>query len=337
MAAARCKRLALTCCWLLALGGGQAAAQGVGDTAFRARGGMSYFQDFAGSQVGGLYGLDLAAPVADQASLFGSFTHNHFGQGSQFLGTLGGFRQGAAEGELVDRLSGGVLLDQYTDTRFDGLYLSQFRYFAGLTLSENLAAGITYTDPLEASDNITLASLGPGVTTLRNAEIVEGYLAMNLGATTLTAALGQRQAPSRFVASFHARREIGPRLSLYSSSSFAENRLWAATIGLEWSLGPGSPHGAMHLGTNSSPPPMRDVMVRAQNGPGPTSPFADPSLGHNLNYDAQRLGSMLTSAPFGGAAAASLPTATTEGQGEGNAEEEPTFYVELDYTSPPGF
>jgi len=336
-------RIALAACLLLLGGSRELVAQAVGEVAFRARGGASYFQDFADSQGGGLYGLDMAAPVAERVSLFGSFTHNHFGKGGQYLGTLGGFRQGAATGHWSDRVAGGVLLDQYTDTRFDGLYLSQFRYFAGLTLSENLAAGVTYTHPLSDDDDVALAALGPGATTLRNAEVIEGYCSLNVGATTITAALGQRLSPSDFVASLHARRQIGPRLSLFSNASYTENRLWAATMGLAWSFGPGSCAGGGHATAGrsadgaSTSAALQRAIVRAQTPWAVRSPFADASLGHNLNYDAQRLGSMITATAGDGLTTDALaPTSTGGANGsEGAGGEEDIFRIELDFTSPP--
>jgi hypothetical protein len=57
-------------------------AQHAWEQSARARGGLSYFQDSADSQLGALYGLDLSAPMFEQANLFGSFTHNHFEEGS---------------------------------------------------------------------------------------------------------------------------------------------------------------------------------------------------------------------------------------------------------------
>ena len=269
----------------------QACAQQDWGQSLRARGGLSYFQDTHDSQVGALYGLDMSVPMFEQANLYGSFTHNHFDQGSQFIGTLGSYRQGQADGDLLQRFSGGLLFDQYTDTRFDGLYLSQLRSFLGFAITENLGAGVTYTDPLEDADSVTLALPGGGTgpVTLRNAELLEGYLSMRWGQNLITAAIGQRQDPNDLVASLYGTHQLNSKLGLYTNTSYSDSHSWASTFGLQWTFGPGPKPGLLSSTNETS-----TTLVRAQNSGGPCNPYTDPSLGHNLNYDPQRFGSLIT-------------------------------------------
>lgn len=250
---------------------------------------MSYFQDPLDSQLGVLYGLELAVPVFERGKLHGAFSHNHFDLGSQFLGTLGTYHQGLPEGEFLERFSCGLLFDQYTDTRFDGLYLSQFRYFAGFAPSERFSFGITYTNPLEDADSLDLAlpTIGTGPVTLHNAEIVEGYLSLQHGRSQLTTAIGQRQAPNELVVSLFAVHQLSSQFGLYSNSSYSDSRLWAASVGLQWTFGSGTSRV-------DSTPDSGPILVRGQDRRAPTNPFRDTSLGHNLNLDAQRFGSLLT-------------------------------------------
>jgi len=313
----------------------------------RARGGLSYLQDPADSQVGALYGLDLSVPVFEQANLYGSFTHNHFDQGSQYLGTLGIYDQGLAGGGFWERMSGGLLFDQYTDTRFDGLYLSQLRSFTGFALREQLGIGMTYTNPLEDADLVMVALPGGGAgpVIFRNAEMIEAYLSMQFGQSLLTATVGQRQAPNDFVASLHATHSLSSQVSLYTNTSYADSHSWAATFGLQWTFGPGSRPGLL-ASTNETAP----TLVRAQNHGGRPNPFSDPSLGHNLNLDPQRFGSLITISgggitPLGTTGGTDTTTdddigGTPTGGPEvdltgGETGDDDPFRIELDYSGPP--
>ena len=287
------RTLLLTTCFVLAslsIEGGRACAQHDWGQALRARGGMSYFQDSVDSQLGALYGLDFSVPMFEQSNLYGSFTYNHFDLGSQFLGTLGSYRQGVADGTIMDGLSGGVLFDQYTDTRYDGLYLSQFRLFAGYALSEHVGAGMTYTTPVDDADrvNIAVPGGGPGPAIIRNAELLEAYLSLRWGQHLATATVGQRQDNNGLVASLYALRQLNEQLGFYTNTSYAENSSWATTVGLQWTFGAGSRNGA------TSPTQPVPGIVRGQSSPGPVNPYLDPSLGHNLNYSPQRFASMMT-------------------------------------------
>lgn len=293
-------------------------AGGVGYAA-RVRGGGGYFQDALDSQATGNYGVDLAVPLAGQWSAFGGATYSHFSEGSQYFGAVGLFRQGADCGGLVDRLSGGVLFDQLVDTREDDFYVSQLRLFAGVALTDAVAAGVTYTDPTDSGAALFTLTGGPTALTFRPAEVVEAYVSARVGESLITATVGHRDDTSDAVAGLLVRRAVSSSVAGYLGFQSAGSSLWSGTLGLEWHFGPCQAPARRIAGTSRAGDlGGSDAIVRGQSGSAVGNPFGDPSLGGNLSYGPEQFVSRLGATGPGGGAV------TTTGGVDETPEETPT-------------
>jgi hypothetical protein len=266
------------------------------DYAARFRGGTSYLDDEIDDTPGGTYGLDMALRLAGQTNAYGAATYTHLSGGTQFFGTLGLFRQGDSCGGVLDRASGGVLFDQLADTRFDDpIYVSQLRYFLGFALSERLGAGVTYCDPVQ-SDASRVAFGGFSSAVFAPAETVEAYLSTCWGPHQVTATLGSRFGPDETVAGLLLRHRLSNNVMASANLSTVGGDLWACVLGLEWQFGGGRYRPLGYAAQDS-----QGGVFRVQGASGPSNPYADPSLGPNLNYGPELLSSRLSVKPPGDA------------------------------------
>jgi len=215
----------------------------------RARGGVSYFDVPSDSRVGGTYALDAAMPLFDAVGVYASGSVNHFSGGSQFLGTTGFYKQASGcSADICDRFSLAVLLDQFSDTRFDDPYLAQIRYSVGFSVACNTAVGLTYSDPL-SGDEAELPLVGGGIApfSIRTTEALEAWVSTWVGNAQLTGVLGYRDDVDAGMFGLGIRVPIQDRVTTYLDLNYDTAGFWAAGAGMELRFGSGCGCGSMIL------------------------------------------------------------------------------------------
>ena len=141
---------------------------------------------------------------------------NHISRGTQFLGTVGLYRTANADScEIQDRIGFAAHFDQFTDTRGNDLYLSQFRLQIGTPISPNWSVGLRYTEPVSEDVNpifFTDSSLtGNFEVSQTFAGFLSGYWSDNL----LTFMVGHREHPNSTFIDAAARRPLGGNLYVF--------------------------------------------------------------------------------------------------------------------------
>lgn len=204
----------------------------------RGRGGASYFDTNIDDRVGGTYALDLAVPIYRQIGVFASGSVNHFSEGTQFLGVLGMYKQGQMGCSFGSRFGYSILIDQFTDSRFDDLYIVQGRYSVSYLLDEKIAAGVTYSDPLNRSTvnriSFVPSALTAGGLPLRTSEVVEAYVSGWFeDHTQLTASIGYSDQTNSTLWSGSVRRILNEDLAATASLQYDDTGQWSAFAGLE--------------------------------------------------------------------------------------------------------
>lgn len=253
----------------------------------RLRTGTTYFDLPSGSRVGGAYGFDLSAPLYEQWGGYAGLSVNHFSGGSQLLGTVGAYRTANPDSaSLLDRLSGMLLFDQFADSRFGGLYISQLRVSLGYAFNRNVGAGIVYTEPL-ARDTVD-SFFNPGFTSqVRSARSISGFASVRIRQAMLTGLVGYRDSGSAILGS-RFRVPINNLVAAYSAAQYDSQGLWAASIGVEFDFGRRSSMWGIA---------RRDRGRRVIRGQSPGSllltPWTDPTLG-----SAMVTGNLMGSSPM---------------------------------------
>jgi len=208
----------------------------------RAYGGVSYFDVATGARLGNEYGADLIFPLYRSLAAYGNVSANHFSGGTQFLGTVGLFKAGTVYTCYgMDRIGYGVLFDQFTDSRFDDLYISQLRMGVDYALSGSTTVGAILTEPLE-EDVVDLASPGgpASLTDLRTTRAVDFFVLRRVGRAALSASIGYRDVADTVIYGANLSFPVNNRVNTFVKAEYQDVGIWSSFAGLEFRFGRGS-------------------------------------------------------------------------------------------------
>ncbi len=206
----------------------------------RVRTAVTYFQVPVESKVGGSYAYDIARPLEDGFGIYASASANHFSTGSQYLGTLGLYKQAdLSTGNPLDRMSHAVLFDNFAETRLGWMYLSQLRLSTAYALDHQTAiglrGGVNITD-----DNRKVRTNPAGVFvpfTFYTSDHIEAFITRQVGDVMLTGAMGYRADLNNMTWEASARMPVSDRVSCFTNARYEESGVWASTVGFEIALG----------------------------------------------------------------------------------------------------
>ncbi len=210
------------------------------DNAFRARAGVSYFDLPDDSEIGGSYGFDYSRRVYGPWGGYMSFDANSISRGTQFMGTLGIIkRSGISPDNFLTRFGFGFFFDQFSDTRVDEFYVSQFRLHMGYMVTHQVAVGLRYAEPISRDQDVIFVSPGFGATPgfIRPSQFWSGYLSFRKGPLLLTGEVGYRDKPNTTTFGAGGRYAMSNRLGTYSYVTYETRGVWAANVGLEFRIG----------------------------------------------------------------------------------------------------
>ena len=125
--------------------------------------GASYFDTTAKTSGGGMAGLNFSVPIYGALGFVSRAQVNGYNGGTQYGGTVGLAKISYAADDLMGRLGGSVLIDQFTDTGIGSPYLVQSQYAINFALTNEWRIGARYTDPIH-SGKADLGSIIPGAT-----------------------------------------------------------------------------------------------------------------------------------------------------------------------------
>ncbi len=259
------------------------AADWMSNVSARLRTGTTYFDLPSDSRVGAAYGFDLSMPVVDRWGAYAGLSLNHFSGGSQVLGSVGAFRSPDVQGTSpLSRVSAMFVFDQFTDSRFGGMYVSQIRLSLGYALNQNNAAGLIYSEPI-TEDTID-SFVNPGFSAqVRSARSLSGFASTQIRSATVAGLAGIRDGgggagdSNSFIAGGRLRMAINQHVAAYSSAQYDSQGFWTASAGVEILFG----RRPRPLGIASGNPEKR--VIRAQSPGGlMTAPWVDPTLADAL-------------------------------------------------------
>jgi hypothetical protein len=125
--------------------------------------GASYFDTTSKTSGGGLAGLNLNVPIYGALGFVSRAQINSYSGGTQYGGSVGLAKASYAADDLMGRLGGSVLIDQFTDTGIGSPYMVQSQYAINYALTNEWRVGARYIDPIH-SGTADLQSIIPGAT-----------------------------------------------------------------------------------------------------------------------------------------------------------------------------
>ncbi|MCC7423876.1 MAG: hypothetical protein IT428_26730 [Planctomycetaceae bacterium] len=134
--------------------------------------GASYFDSDPKTSAGGMAGLNLYVPIYGAFGFQARGLLNEYSGGTQYGGSVGLYKGSVAEEDLLSRLGGSVLLDQFTDTGFGDPYVVQAQYNLSYALTNDWRIGARYVDAIHFGD-INLSSIVPGAATSAPVPLVD--------------------------------------------------------------------------------------------------------------------------------------------------------------------
>jgi hypothetical protein len=205
----------------------------------RLRGGASYFDVPDESRLGGEYGGDVIVPLIGRNAGYANLSINHYSGGTQVLGQVGLMGAGSpCADDWTDRLGWLVVFDQFTDTRFDDLYVSSLQAGLSYTVDANTLVGAVYTEPLE-DDEIEI--LIPGATAVSGdvsqSRAVRAYLSRRFDSTLVSGWIGYRDVANTMLYGGSVRHSISDRISTVVQATYQDVGIWSAFAGIEVALG----------------------------------------------------------------------------------------------------
>ena len=206
----------------------------------RIRGGMTYLNRRSESHVGGTYGLEGILPFSDTWGAHAAARVNQFSGGTQVLGTIGGYRaSNTRSGSGLDRIGATVLVDVFGDSRGGDVLLSQLRAQAGYAISDNTAAGVTMTTPMNKDSEPLF--LGPGSLSGKRRAVNTGGLFVShyIGEHLTYANVGYREDPdSLYIDAAFRTPLVGDKVFAYANGNYIANSGdFASWVGLEIRFG----------------------------------------------------------------------------------------------------
>ncbi|MDP6445864.1 MAG: hypothetical protein QGG36_21665 [Pirellulaceae bacterium] len=255
------------------------------------RGGGSYYDVPGESLWSGSYGGDLIVGLTESWAAVGSANANHVTGGTQFAATVGFMR--ANNLAMCDPWSMSVAWDQFTESRVDGLYLTQLRLQAGYAFNACTEVGAVYTNPTNRDNDVpyTYTFLGTDFTefgTVNMSESVSGYVAREF-ANGLQASLvvGYREDPDTMLFSGSVTAPLNDRLAVYAGGSYGERfGTWGTGFGMEWRFGRDDQRsGSSLVSTNRRFRSTADEHISLVSYVPPAREFTDPPEGTVLPYD----------------------------------------------------
>lgn len=208
----------------------------------RFRGGASYFDVPDESKMGGEYGADVVVPLIGRHTGYGNISINHYSGGTQVLGQVGLLQAGVpCAADWTDRLGWLVVFDQFTDTRFDDLYLSSLQAGVTYTVDAHTLIGAVYTEPLE-DDNIDLVVI-PGATIsgeVSQSRAVRAYVSRRFDSTLLSGWVGYRDVADTTFYGGSIRHAISANVGSVVQATYQDAGIWSAFAGIEIAFGPSS-------------------------------------------------------------------------------------------------
>lgn len=223
----------------------QCSCDGGLDYVLVGRSGSGYSSTPGESLWGGTYGVDAIVALTEQWSFLGTVNASHFSGGSQVAGSIGLYK--IYDLDCCDRWSLSLIWDQFTDSRVDGLYLTQARLQIGYSLTDCLQVGAVYTNPTNTDNDVpyTFTFAGTNFTEIGSASISEsllGYVSAQLPRGIQCAVVaGFREDPDQMTVATSLRVPLSDRLSAYASGGYADRfATWGASLGLQILLGPSS-------------------------------------------------------------------------------------------------
>lgn len=264
----------------------------------RVRTAVTWFEVPVESKVGGSYAFEIARPLEDGFGIYASVSANHFSTGSQYLGTVGLYKQADLRtGDPLDRMSHAVLFDNFAETRLGWMYLSQLRLSTSYALDHQTAigvrGGINITD-----DNRQVRTNPAGIFvpfTFYTSDHIEAFISRQVGDVLLTGAMGYRDNLNNMTWEASARMPVSERVACFTNARYEESGVWASTVGFEIALGrsstcrtcrrPSSNHSL--LADASTTAGSSPTIIRGQSaGPGNfftggsnPAPWNDPLMG----------------------------------------------------------
>lgn len=251
------------------------------------RGAGTYYSVPGETEFGGAYGLQLGLHLSGKWGFLGSFDVNHLSNGTQFSGTTGFLKLSDPCGtNWRERSTFLATLDQFGDSRIDGMYLNQLRFLWGYSLNECLHLGVTFAQPLnEAQVTVRFRAFPafPFRGSIEMSQAASVYAAWQYGSLQLTGSLGYRDTFDELTLGTGFRFLHSDRVSSFVAFGYGADRAtWGGSAGFQVKFGPrscGSTYGASEVCATSS----GSAIVRAQSPPtvqvasvpGPTTEEAD--------------------------------------------------------------
>lgn len=206
----------------------------------RIRGGMTYINRRSESHVGGTYGLEGILPLSDTYGGHAAARVNQFSGGTQVLGTIGGYRtSNTRSGSGLDRIGATVLVDVFGDFRGGDAFLSQLRAQAGYAVSDDTAAGVTMTTPLNKDSEPLF--LGPGSLSGKRRAVNTGgvFVSHYFGEHLTYANVGYREDPDSLYIDAAIRTPlVGDKVFAYATGNYIANSGdFESWVGLEVRFG----------------------------------------------------------------------------------------------------
>lgn len=209
--------------------------------ALRGYGGTSYYHVPGESLFGASYGLDAVYNLSGNWNLLGSFNVNHVNRGSQLVGSLGVIK--IHDLANCDPWSFSAAFDQATDSRIDGLYLSQVRAHLGYAFSDRLEIGAVFAAPTNTDPDVPFVFTFLGTDFFETAaaqmsQAISMYVGGQIGLTQWAAIAGYRDDPDTGYLAGSVTRQLTDRVAIYANGSYSWRvGNWAAGAGLEVRFG----------------------------------------------------------------------------------------------------